>query len=265
MKGKHKGTALVTGASSGIGLELARVFAKQGYGLVIAARDEARLREVANEIQTRYKVAVRVLAADLAQANAPQQIFDQLQHGGIAIDVLINNAGFGTYGAFSQTDLDTELQLLQVNIKALTHLTKLFLPQMVQRRCGKILNVASTAAFQPGPMMAVYYASKAYVLSFSQALGEELHGSGVSVSCLCPGPTTSGFQARAAMQKSKLMSGTMMGARAVALAGYRGLMRKQPVIIPGARNRGFALLSKFLPGKTVLQIIKRAQEQRETA
>lgn len=259
---RHKGTALITGASSGIGLELARVFAQHGYDLVITARSESRLQEVASELQSKHKVAVRVLAADLTQPHAPQQIIDELQRDGITIDVLVNNAGFATYGLFSQTDRDMELQLLQVNITALTHLTKLFLPQMQQRRHGKILNVASTAAFQPGPLMAVYYASKAYVLSFSQAIGEELRGSGISVSCLCPGPTTSGFQERAAMQKSKLMSGTMMDARTVALEGYRGLIRKQPVIIPGAHNRGFVLLAKLLPGRTVLQIVKRAQEQR---
>jgi hypothetical protein len=263
MNERSKGTALVTGASSGIGLELARVFAQHGYDLVITARDEARLREVAHDLQTRHRVTVRVLAADLALHNAPQQIFEELQRDGIAVNVLVNNAGFATYGPFSQTDLDTELQLVQVNIAALTHLTKLFLPQMQQRRRGKVLNVASTAAFQPGPLMAVYYASKAYVLSFSQAIGEELRGSGVSVSCLCPGPTASSFQERAAMQKSKLMSGTMMDARTVALAGYRGLMRNQPVIIPGAHNKGFALLAKLLPGKAVLQIVKRAQEHRE--
>jgi short-subunit dehydrogenase len=261
MNGRHKGTVLVTGASSGIGLELARVLAQHGYDVVITARSEARLQQLSDELRIKYGVAGRVLVADLAQLDAPQQIFEELQRDGIAIDVLVNNAGFATYGSFSQTDIDAELQLLQVNIVALTHLTKLLLPPMIKRRRGKILNVASTAAFQPGPLMAAYYASKAYVLSFSQAIGEELRGSGVSVSCLCPGPTTSGFQERAAMQKSKLMSGTMMDARTVALVGYHGLMKKQPVIIPGAHNRGFALLSKLLPGKVVLQIVKRAQEQ----
>src|SRR4028118_836546 len=207
---RHKGTALVTGASGGIGLELARVFAQNGYDLVITARSKERLHALSNELQAKHQVSVRVLVADLAEPKAPQQIFDELQRDGVTVDVLVNNAGFAAYGPFLQTALDAELQLLQVNVTALTHLTKLFLPQMLQRQRGKILNVASTAAFQPGPLMAVYYASKAYVLSFSQAVGEELRGSGVSVSCLCPGPTTSGFQERAAMQKSRLVSGFMM-------------------------------------------------------
>jgi short-subunit dehydrogenase len=256
----NKRTVLITGASSGIGLELARVFAAHNYDLVLVARNEARLHEVAHELKTRHRCEVRVLASDLSQSTAPLAIYDQLQRDRIHVDVLVNNAGFSTYGAFTVTDLKTELEMLQVNIVALTHLTKLFMPAMLQQRRGRILNVASTAAFQPGPLMAVYYASKAYVLSFSQAVGEELRGSGVTVTALCPGPTASSFQQRAAMQKSKLMSGIMMDARTVAVEGYRGLMRSQPVVIPGRHNRFFALLSKLLPGKAVLQIVKRAQE-----
>ena len=159
MNKQSKGTVLITGASSGIGLELARVFARHGYALVITARGETRLQELAQELRLKHNAAVRVLVADLALPAAPQKVFEELQRDGIAIDVLVNNAGFATFGEFSQTDIDAGLQLLQVNISALTHLTKLFLPQVMQRR-GKILNVASTAAFAPGPLMAVYYASK---------------------------------------------------------------------------------------------------------
>jgi short-subunit dehydrogenase len=216
--GKQR-TALVTGASGGIGLELARLLARSGYNMVLVARSEEKLAQLAQELTTRHEVAVRVLVKDLSRPEAPQEIFDELQREAIAIEVLVNNAGFGLYGAFSETDLNDELQMMQVNMVALTHLTKLLLPAMLKKKRGKILNVASTAALQPGPLMAVYYATKAYVLSFSQALNDELEGSGVSVTALCPGPTTSGFQSRAAMESSRLMKGNMMDARTVALIG----------------------------------------------
>jgi uncharacterized protein len=257
-----KGTALITGASGGIGLELARIFAAQNYNLVLVARSENKLREIANELQQHHNVTIRVLAKDLSQPSAPDEIFHELQAQNIPVDVLVNNAGFGSYGPFWETPLDNELQLLQLNIVALTHLTKLFLPGMRQRRKGKILNVASTAAFQPGPLMAVYYASKAYVLSFSQALSEELRGSGVTVTALCPGPTTSGFQERAAMQSSKLIEANMMTSRQVAVAGFRGLMRGKDVIVPGLQNKALGILAKYLPTSVALKIVKRAQEQK---
>lgn len=256
-------TALVTGASGGIGLELARLLARDGYNLVLVARGEDKLTQIAQELTTKHNVTVRVIVKDLSQPDAPQQIFDELQCEAIAVDVLVNNAGFGLYGAFSETDLSDELQMMQVNMVALTHLTKLLLPAMIERRRGKILNVASTAALQPGPLMAVYYATKAYVLSFSQALNNELEGSGVSMTALCPGPTTSGFQSRASMESSRLMQGDMMDARTVAAIGYRALMRRQPAVIPGATNKGFALLAKLLPGPMTVKIVRRAQERAE--
>src|SRR5919201_510439 len=190
-------TALITGASSGIGYELTQLFARDGYDLVLLARSQARLAQVADDLQHRYGVAVRVLAYDLAQPTAPTQIVAQLQQEDLAIEALVNNAGFATYGPFVATDLATELEMIQVNVVALTQLTKLLLPGMLQRRSGRILNVASTAAFQPGPLTAVYSATKAYVLSFSEALANEVRGSGVRVTALCPGPTRSGFQRRA--------------------------------------------------------------------
>jgi short-subunit dehydrogenase len=196
-----KQTALITGASSGIGLDLARLFAADGHDVVLIARSEDKLREVAQELTAKHGVVAHVIAADLAKADAPQSIFDRAP----AIDILVNNVGFGTSGKFAETDLRAELDMIQVNIAALTHLTKLFLPPMLQRGHGRFLNVASTAAFQPGPLMAVYYATKAYVLSFSEAIAEELSGTGVSVTVLCPGPTATGFQKAANLGTEALL------------------------------------------------------------
>jgi len=200
-------TALVTGASSGIGLELARLFAAGGYGLVLVARSGGKLEELANELRNRHGVDVRVMAIDLARPESSEELVRELEQAGVAVDVLVNNAGFATFGPFAETHLRAELEELQLNVVTLTHLTKKLLPGMLARRRGGVLNVASTAAFQPGPLMAVYYASKAYVLSFTEALAEELRGTGVTISALCPGPTVTGFQKRAAMEDSGLFRG----------------------------------------------------------
>jgi len=253
-------TALITGASSGIGLELARLFAQGGFDLVLVARSAPKLEDLARELREKHGVAATVLAKDLANPAAPGEIFDELQRAGIAIDVLVNNAGFATYGSFSETDLQRELDLLQVNVVALTHLTKLFLPPMLERRSGRILNVASTAAFQPGPLMAVYYASKAYVLSFSEALFNELDGSGVTVTALCPGPTRSGFQERAAMTESKLVQGHIMDAATVAAEGYAAMLRGKRTVVPGRGNQLWGLAAKLLPTSVTLKLVRRAQE-----
>jgi len=197
----------------------------------------------------------------LSNASAPEEVFNELQQEGVTVDVLVNNAGFATYGMFAETDLAAELQEMQLNMVTLTHLTKLFLPAMLKRRQGKILNVASTAAFQPGPLMAVYYATKAYVLSFSEALANELHGTGVSVTALCPGPTESGFQKRANIEDTRLISGRkIMGAARVARAGYRGLMVGKTIVIPGLRNKILAEAVRFSPRKVVTQVARSMQE-----
>src|SRR5215831_18556686 len=215
--------ALITGASSGIGYELARVFACQGHNLVLVARDLERLDQSAQQLRQAHEVRVVTLAKDLSISTAPQQIANELRSLALPVHVMVNNAGYAVYGKFAETDLHSELEMMQVNMVALTHLTKLFLPQMIERQDGKILSVASTAAFQPGPLMAVYYASKAYVLSFSEALSHELEGTGVTASCLCPGPTKTGFAARARMQDSKLFQGSfpVMDAAEVAEIAYR--------------------------------------------
>ncbi|HEX7312682.1 MAG TPA: SDR family oxidoreductase [Pyrinomonadaceae bacterium] len=259
---QHKLTALVTGASGGIGEELARLFAADGHDLVLVARSRDKLARLAEELKGKHGVAARVLAADLARPESPREIFDELQGAGVGVDALVNNAGFGSYGLFAETDLKSELDLLQVNVVALTHLTKLFLPGMLARRRGYVMNVASTAAFQPGPLMAVYYASKAYVLSLSEALTNECAGTGVTVSALCPGPTATGFVAAAGMGDSKLFDRAVMDARTVAVDGYRGLLAGKTIVIPGFRNNLLARSIGFFPRNLVTKVVRGIQEKR---
>lgn len=256
-------TALITGASTGIGCALAKIFAQEGYSLVLIARHPDPLSKVAEELATRWGVSVRHITKDLSLPGAANDIAEELRRASVRIDVLVNNAGFGVHGMFLETDLKNELDMMQVNMVALTHLTKLLLRDMRERGAGKILNVASTAAFQPGPGMAVYYASKAYVLSFSQALAAELAGSGVTVTALCPGATQSAFQARAGMERTWLMSGGLMDADTVARIGYRGLMRQKTVVIAGLRNALFARLVRVMPVRLVTWVVSRLHRTRE--
>ena len=255
-------TALVTGASGGIGEELARLFAADGHDLVLVARSRDKLARLAEELEGKHGVGARVVASDLARPEAPRELFDELQGAGVAVDALVNNAGFGSYGLFAETDLQSELELLQVNVVALTHLTKLFMPGMIARRRGYLMNVASTAAFQPGPLMAVYYASKAYVLSLSEALANECEGTGVVVSALCPGPTETGFVAAAGMGDSKLFDRAVMDARTVAAEGYRGLLAGKTLVIPGFRNNLLARTVGFFPRNLVTKVVRGIQEKR---
>ena len=260
----QKMTALVTGASGGIGLELARLLAADGHDLVLVARSGDKLARLAEEVSGKHDITARVLTADLARAEAPQEIFDDLEAKGVAVDALINNAGFGSYGLFAETDLQSELALLQVNIVALTHLAKLFLPPMIARRRGYLMNVASTAAFQPGPLMAVYYASKAYVLSLSEALANECEGTGVTVSALCPGPTETGFVAAAGMSDSKLFDRGAIDARTVAVEGYKGMLSGKTVVIPGLRNALVARAVGMMPRRMVTKVVRGIQEKRNS-
>jgi short-subunit dehydrogenase len=260
MNGQKK-VALITGASGGIGLEFAHIFAREGYDLVLVARSAQRLNEIAADLKTKYGAITTVIARDLNIPSAPDEIFAELQQKGIAVEALVNNAGFATYGKFTEIDLAKELEMMQVNMVALTHLTKLFLRPMVEQRSGKILNVASTAAFQPGPLMAVYYATKAYVLSFSEAIAQEVRGHGVSVTALCPGPTQSGFQKRADMEQSKLVQDGLMDARTVAEAGYRALLRGQTAVVPGMRNQVMAWMTRFIPRATTARLAMSAQSE----
>ncbi len=258
----QKKTALITGASSGIGLDFARLFAEGGYDVVLVARTESKLKALADELSSQHGVRALAVAADLADPSAPGRLMERLKAEGVQVEVLVNNAGYASYGAFAETDLDAELKMIQVNIATLTALTKAVLPGMLARKSGRILNVASTAAFQPGPLMAVYYATKAYVLSFSEALANETQGTGVSVTCLCPGPTKTGFQERAKMEESKLVKGKeIMDSLTVARAGYEALHRGQAVIIPGFMNKMMAQSVRFLPRSAVTNMVRKVQDR----
>ena len=249
--------ALVTGASAGIGLSLARCMARDGWDLALTARNEAALEAVASELRERHGVEARVVPADLSDPDGPAAVQGQLERDGFPIEFLVNNAGFGTWGPFARQTLDSQLDMLRVNLLALTELSHRFLPGMLALGRGRVLNLASTAAFQPGPDMAVYYASKAYVLHFSEALSHELRGSGVTVTALCPGPTESEFQDRAGMNGTRVGANPlMMDADSVAEAGYRGAMNGTPVVVPGVANR----IGSWLP-----RITPRALARRTTA
>src|SRR5271155_345077 len=254
-------TALITGASFGIGSEFARIFAREGYSLVLVARSADKLRQLASELEKSHGTRSLILAVDLTEPGASAYVLDQTTRSDIQIDVLVNNAGFGQYGKFAENDLEECLRQIQLNITTLTHLTRLYLPMMIDRRSGGILNVASTAAFQPGPLMAVYFATKAYVLHLSEGLANELSGTGVTVTCLCPGATATEFHKRAKATGQRLLKMGSMDARTVAEAGYRGLMAGKPVVISGARNWLVAQSVRFSPRRLVTAIARKAQEE----
>jgi uncharacterized protein len=256
------GRVLVTGASSGIGCELAKRFARDGHDLVLVARSRERLEEIARETGGPTGVALKLIAKDLSRPRSAEEIFDELRRESIHVGILVNCAGFGVYGPFVDTDLAAEREMMQVNMVALTDLTKLAVREMIREGRGRILNVASTAAFQPGPRMAVYYATKAYVLSFSVALADELAGTGVTVTTLCPGPTLTRFGKRAKMERARVYRAGVMDAAAVADAGYRGMMRGESVIIPGLRNRLLALAARLGPRKVVVAAARWTNQDR---
>lgn len=250
-------TALITGASSGIGKEFAHIFASKGYNLILVSRTKKHLDQVAKEIQNEHDANISVLPYDLSKAQAAQHLFDDVKKKDIQINVLINNAGFATYGPFVEMETSTDLDLIDVNIRSLTALTSLFTKEMVRRNEGKILNVASMAAFQPIQHFAVYAASKAYVLNFTEALHDELRNTAVTASVLCPGPTATKFESRAKMNESTLFKGRVMEARHVAQIGYEGLMKGKMTIIPGWRNKVMAFLSTIAPSrKLVLYLLR---------
>jgi short-subunit dehydrogenase len=256
-------TVLITGASSGIGLELADLFASDGYRLVLVARNRAALRQLGDQLQSRYGVEVRISPKDLAHPAAPIELYQELQEANIVLDVLVNNAGFGGSGAFLQTDWNNESEMIHVNIVALTHLSKLFLPQ-IRAREGKLLNVASVAAFAAGPYMAIYYASKAFVLHFSEALAEELSGTGTTVTCLCPGPVITNFQQRAHLGESHTKSPLLVDVREVARAGYEGMKQGKRLVIPGWKNRLLTEGLRLTPRSLVTKVISRMHESKKS-
>ena len=258
---KYKKTALVTGAASGLGFEFSLLLAKDSYNLILVDIDAKKLAYAKKYIQKIYDVNVKILEKDLCKPNIAQEIFDYVEE--IPIDILINNAGFGLFGAFSDTKWQRESEMLNLHINTLTQLTKLILKGMVERDNGKILNISSLAAFLPGPLMAIYYASKAYILSFSQAIANELKGTGVTVTALCPGQTKTAFQ--------EVVSGTsssnnkevfnMACPIEVAKYGYAAMLKGKTVAIPGRFNKFLATLSRFVPRKMTTSIVRKIQEK----
>jgi len=263
MARKRKGdgqTALVTGASGGIGVDLAECFARDGYDVILAARSQSALNDVAAKLSEKYKVPATPIVVDLGAIGAGKKLAGEIAARNLSVDVLVNNAGYGTAGAFAGSDEADQLGMVDLNVRALVELTHIYWPRMLANKRGGVLNVASTAAFQPGPLMAIYYATKAFVLSFSEALWKEAEGTGVHVSCLCPGPTVSNFRERAGTGKTRLSRvGTPMSSASVARQGYRGFQRNTRVVITGGRNKLLASLVPYLPRRTILSMVHNLQ------
>ena len=262
-----KGTALITGATAGIGLELSKLFAADRYDLILLARREDKLLQIKTALERIHGIRVHLIVNDLSAHQSAGAVFNAVQEQGLSVDYLINNAGFGRLGPFVETDLDTFRRMMQLNMVSLTELTHLFLPAMQERNRGGIMNVASTAAFMPGPLMAVYYASKAYVLSFSQALSNELKGTGITVNTLCPGATETEFARVAKMDNSMVFKNPfvkVMDAVTVARRGYDDLMKRKSLSIPGRMNKFLVQSLRISPRNLVMNLARRLMEQRRT-
>ena len=257
-------TALITGASSGFGAEFAKIFAKDGYNLVITARSTDKLENLKQKIELEYGVDVFVYTSDLSLPASPQQLFDFTQQKGITVDVLVNNAGFGDLGNFAKSDLARQQQMVDLNISALMQLTHLYLPQMIENHHGRILNVASIAGFAPGPGMSVYYATKAFVLSFSDALATELKGTGVTVTALCPGPVNTGFAAAAGFKNNIMFSGKEDGKAAqVSRYGYNAMKKGKAVALPDMLCKLGAFGVRLVPRSVAKNVIYAIQSSRK--
>jgi short-subunit dehydrogenase len=255
---------LITGASGGIGLEIARCFARDGYDLLLAARSLDKLRSLAADLKQKHGTETRCLESDLSQPGAAESLMARIGGEGLPVGFLVNNAGFGLHGECGDLSLEEQRGMVQLNCMALMELTRLCLPGMLERNFGRILNVASTAAFQPGPYMAVYYATKAFVLSFSEALNFELRQKAVSVTAFCPGLTSTGFQKRAGLREnwwSRLLSAS---AAEVAETGYRAMLDRRRVAIPGALNRAGSVAAKLFPRTPVLWAVAKVQKNRRS-
>jgi len=254
---------LITGGSIGIGAALADVFAEHRHDLILVSRSADKLEARAREVREKYRVQVTCIAEDLADPAGPRRLYDAVRAQGLEVANLVNNAGVGLYGKFMNTDLNAELKMIQLNVTSPVELTKRFLPPMVERRRGRILNVASTAAFVPGPWMSIYYATKAFLLSFSEAIDYELGPNGITVTTLCPGPTESEFKVRAGSQRSRLFAAFVMDAPSVARAGYVGMMRGQALVIPGLRNKMIPVAARLIPRPFMAKISHRAARPSE--
>ncbi|GGH40039.1 SDR family NAD(P)-dependent oxidoreductase [Mangrovimonas yunxiaonensis] len=253
-------TALITGGASGLGYELALLFAKDRYNLVLVDIDADKLRETKQEIESAYHVSAQIMAKDLSLVNISDEIVSEL--GDTQIDALVNNAGFGAFGAFDEVDWKRQSQMLNLHVLTTTHLTKLLLKGMVKRGSGMILNLSSLAAFQPGPLMSLYYATKGYILSFSEAIANELKGTGVTVTALCPGPTKTSFQEVVASDSSEnKITFNMASAKDVAAYGYKAMKKGKAVAIPGGLNKILGTLPRFIPRNMATKIVRRIQEK----
>lgn len=260
-----KGSALITGGSVGIGAALAEVFAGRGHDLILVSRNRETLEARGRAIRERFGVEVVCLPEDLADSQGPRRLFEAVAGGGLDVHYLVNNAGVGVYGKFAATDLDAELKMIQLNVSSVVDLTKRFLPSMIARRRGRILNIASTAAFVPGPWMSVYFATKAFLLSFSQAIDYELKPNGITVTTLCPGPTESEFKVRAGSERSRLFEAFVMDAPRVARVGYDAMMQGKPVAIPGLRNKLIPVAARMTPRPLIAALSHRAARPTESS
>ncbi len=261
LRSSNMALALVTGSSGGIGLAIAEELARKRTDLVLTARSGQKLANICAGFASEHAIRAVPLALDLTQPGSAAALVEQMEVRGLAPDILVNNAGFGTYGEFVKQSVESQVEMIQLNITAVVELTHRLLPGMIARRSGRILNVASTAAFQPGPLMSVYYASKAFVLHFSEAIANELEGTGVTVTALCPGPTTTGFQERAAMTESRLLKAPMMDAESVARAGLDAMFAGRSLVIPGVLNCLVAFSTRFAPRELATRIARQVQER----
>ncbi len=260
---REKLTVLITGGSKGIGLELAKQFAAHGHDLILVARNRDALESAAGILEGKHGVKVTAMSFDLADPQCPQRLFDAVTSEGLHVDVLVNNAGFGHGGEFAETDLSAELDMIQVNVASLVHLTKLFLQPMILRRKGRILNVGSTAGFHAGPLHSIYFATKAFILSFSQAIDEELRNTGVTVTCLTPGATATNFAERANLSNTHLFNMTgVADAEGVARYGYAATMRGKRIAVPGIKNKFVAQAGRFIPRGIATTLARKVQENR---
>lgn len=252
-------TALITGASTGLGAEFTKIFAREGYDLIITARSEDKLNALKEACEKEYKIKVDVIAMDLSEINAAQKLYDKVS--GRTLDVLINNAGFGDYGPFVELGLDRLTNMIQLNIMALAQMTRLVLPDMIERKSGYIMNLASIASFEPGPLMAMYYATKAFVLSLTEAISIEIKGTGVTISALCPGPTNTEFASNAHLERTSFVKAfKKTSPKDVAEYGYKQLMAGKVVAVPGALNKVAVVAAQVMPRALVRHCVKVIQK-----
>lgn len=255
-------TALITGASGGIGLELARIHAAKGDDLILVARTGSKLETLKTDLEQEFNIKVHCVVKDLAVKDAGREVYDEIKRKGISVNYLINNAGFGDFGLFAESDWDKQERMINLNITGLVHLTRLFLPGMIERGEGKILNVASIAAFQPGPTMSVYFASKAFVLSFSEAINNEVRDKGITVTALCPGSTDTAFHAVVMGDPKLVNERKMASAKEVAEFGYDAMIKGKPVAIPGLKNSLMAFAARFFPREFIVRMVRKIQEKK---